>query len=153
MGLSLFCEELFGRRVEIETPNSLSLYIGLRVLHGPDRARVGAGPSVCILYGSLVRGEASLKVYFPLMNSFEYDADKSSANLEKHGIDFHTAQELWNDPAGVEIQANSETEPRFIFLGRIGSRHWSAVFTYRGKNIRLISVRCARAREIELYES
>nr|VFJ74227.1 MAG: hypothetical protein BECKFW1821C_GA0114237_105915 [Candidatus Kentron sp. FW] len=87
------------------------------------------------------------------MDAFEYDADKSRTNLEKHGIDFHAAQALWNDPGGVEIQANSETEPRFIFIGRIENKHWSAVFTYRGKNIRLISVRRSRAKEIELYES
>nr|VFK63539.1 MAG: hypothetical protein BECKUNK1418G_GA0071005_103432 [Candidatus Kentron sp. UNK]VFK70859.1 MAG: hypothetical protein BECKUNK1418H_GA0071006_104033 [Candidatus Kentron sp. UNK] len=32
MGLSFFCEELFGRRVEIITPNGLSPYIGPRIL-------------------------------------------------------------------------------------------------------------------------
>ena len=78
---------------------------------------------------------------------------KSRANLEKHGIDFDVAQELWNDPNGVEIQAYSETEPRFIFVGQIKRKYWSAVFTYRGENIRLISVRRSRVREIELYES
>ena len=57
------------------------------------------------------------------MNFFEYDIAKSKSNLEKHGIDFHAAQGLWNDPNGVEIQAHSETEPRFIFVGRIKSRY------------------------------
>ena len=87
------------------------------------------------------------------MSSFEYDEDKSRANLEKHGIDFLAAQELWNDPSALEIQARSESEPRFILLGLIRNKHWSAVFTYRGENIRLISVRRSRTREIELYES
>ena len=32
MGLSFFCEDLFGRRVEIVTPNSLSPYLGPRIL-------------------------------------------------------------------------------------------------------------------------
>lgn len=32
------------------------------------------------------------------MNDFEYDDDKSSANQEKHGIDFLMAQALWNAP-------------------------------------------------------
>jgi uncharacterized protein len=87
------------------------------------------------------------------MGSFEYDEEKSRANLEKHGIDFLVAQELWNDPSALEIQARSESEPRFILIGLIRSKHWSAVFTYRGEYIRLISVRRSRAREIELYES
>ena len=87
------------------------------------------------------------------MNRFEYDENKSRTNLEKHEIDFLVAQELWNDPSALEIQARSESEPRFILIGLISSKHWSAVFTYRGENIRLISVRRSRAREIELYES
>ena len=87
------------------------------------------------------------------MSLFEYDVTKSKANLEKHGIDFHAAQELWRDPNGVEIQVNSETEPRFIFIGQLRDKYWSAVFTYRGENIRLISVRRSRVKEIELYES
>jgi len=32
MGLSFFCEDLFGRRVEIVTPDSLSPYLGPRIL-------------------------------------------------------------------------------------------------------------------------
>lgn len=32
------------------------------------------------------------------MNDYEFDDDKSRANLEKHGIDFQAAQVLWKDP-------------------------------------------------------
>ncbi len=32
------------------------------------------------------------------MHDFEYDDEKSTLNLEKHGIDFVAAQELWIDP-------------------------------------------------------
>lgn len=87
------------------------------------------------------------------MSSFEYDAEKSQANVEKHGIDFHMAQKLWDDPSGLEIRTHYEIESRFIFIGRIGNKHWSAVFTYRGENIRLISVRRSREKEMRLYES
>ncbi|TVR90560.1 MAG: BrnT family toxin [Spirochaetaceae bacterium] len=44
------------------------------------------------------------------MHLFEFDDTKSHANLEKHGIGFEAAQELWNDPDLLEIQANSEEE-------------------------------------------
>lgn len=87
------------------------------------------------------------------MHSFEYDEDKSLANLEKHGIDFSTAQELWQDPYLLEIQAKFNDELRFLVIGRIQAKHWSAVITYRDNNIRLISVRRSRKREVELYES
>jgi uncharacterized protein len=87
------------------------------------------------------------------MSDFEYDDDKSQANLEKHGIDFLDAQALWNDPDLLEIRAKSEDEPRFLVIGLIGQKHWSAVVTYRNGTIRLISVRRSRKREVELYES
>ena len=83
---------------------------------------------------------------------FEFDDDKSKANLEKHGIDFEAAQQLWQDPELLEIQAKTEGEQRFLIIGRIGAKHWSAVVTYREERIRLISVRRARKREVELYE-
>ncbi|WP_031386569.1 BrnT family toxin [Desulfonatronum thiodismutans] len=86
------------------------------------------------------------------MGKFEFDDDKSKANLKKHGIDFSEAQALWNDPRLLEIQAKSEDEPRFLVIGCIGSRHWSAVVTYRNGAIRLISVRRSRKREVEIYE-
>jgi hypothetical protein len=87
------------------------------------------------------------------MNSFEFDAAKSESNRTKHGIDFAEAQRLWNDPMLLEIPAKTEDEPRFLVIGLIDGKHWSAVLTCRGANIRLISVRRARTEEVALYES
>ena len=53
----------------------------------------------------------------------------------------------------LEIPANTDDEPRYLVIGLIGDKHWSAVVTYRGANIRLISVRRARLEEVVLYES
>ena len=66
------------------------------------------------------------------MEEFVFDDNKSSSNLKKHGIDFLAAQELWLDPDLVEMQANSEDESRFLVIGRIDRKLWSAVITYRG---------------------
>ncbi|MBK6617255.1 MAG: BrnT family toxin [Nitrosomonas sp.] len=86
------------------------------------------------------------------MIAFEFDETKSQANLLKHDINFVDAQQLWNDPMLLEIPAKTEDEPRFLIIGLINTRHWSAVITYRGKNIRLISVRRSRTEEVALYE-
>lgn len=86
------------------------------------------------------------------MGDFDFDDDKSQANLEKNGIDFEAAQVLWHDPDQLEVQAKTEGELRFLIIGRIGTKHWSAVVTYRDGRVRLISVRRARKREVELYE-
>lgn len=87
------------------------------------------------------------------MRTFEFDESKSQANLSKHGIDFIDAQLLWDDPRLLEIPAKTEDEPRFLVIGLIYGKHWSAVLTYRGENIRLISVRRSRTEEVTLYES
>ena len=83
---------------------------------------------------------------------FEFDPRKSTSNQEKHGIDFVAAQSIWDDPALLEIPARTLDEPRWLVIGRIGRKHWSAVITLRGQAIRLISVRRSRPEEIQLYE-
>ena len=84
---------------------------------------------------------------------FEFDETKSRANREKHGIDFVSAQAIWNDPDLIEIPAVTVDEPRFLLIGRIDGKHWSAVVTYRSENIRIISVRRSRTEEVAIYES
>ena len=87
------------------------------------------------------------------MMVFEFDPVKSDSNRIKHGIDFWEAQALWSDPMLLEIPAKTTDEPRYLVIGLLGDKHWSAVMTYRGDKIRLISVRRARAEEVALYES
>jgi uncharacterized protein len=94
-----------------------------------------------------------LRYNFYTMHFFEFDAAKSKSNLAKHGIDFIDAQLLWDDPMLLEIAARTADEPRYVVIGLIDDKHWSAVITYRGDNIRLISVRRARVEEVALYES
>jgi hypothetical protein len=84
---------------------------------------------------------------------FEYDSEKSAQNKRKHGIDFEEAQALWLDSELVEIPARTLDEPRWLLIGKIGARHWSAVITRRDENIRLISVRRSRDEEVSIYES
>lgn len=86
------------------------------------------------------------------MCDFEYDLDKSESNQQKHGISFLTAQALWQDPDLLEVQARSDDEDRYLVIGLIGVKYWSAVVTYRNGKTRLISVRRSRQQEIELYE-
>ena len=87
------------------------------------------------------------------MINFEYDERKSQSNLDKHGIDFVDAQELWNDPYLLEVPAKTTDESRFLVIGQIEGRHWSAVVTPRDENIRIISVRRSRIEEVAIYES
>jgi hypothetical protein len=86
---------------------------------------------------------------------FEYDPAKSDANAAKHGIDFEQAKALWNDQNRFEIRTRSGDPPEFRWavVGRIGDSVWTAIITYRGETIRLISVRKARDNETDWYQN
>lgn len=84
---------------------------------------------------------------------FEFDPVKSQSNREKHGIDFVAAQSLWLDDRLIVIPARQGEPPerRWLAIGRIDGRHWSAIFAERHDRIRIISVRRARREEINVY--
>jgi len=84
---------------------------------------------------------------------FEFDQEKSDANMEKHKIDFLRAQAIWDDADYIEIPLKTADEPRFMVIGVIDGKVWSGIITYRGEAVRIISVRRSRKEEIELYES
>jgi uncharacterized protein len=83
---------------------------------------------------------------------FVWDANKNRANSAKHGIDFETATQLWNDEHRVEIHTTFSDENRSIMIGILKAKLWAAIFTQRGEAIRIISVRRARRKETALYE-
>ena len=84
---------------------------------------------------------------------FEFDSDKSATNLKKHGIDFVEAQELWEDSDSLLVPARTRGEARYMLVGKMGQKHGSAIFIYRGESVRIISVRRARKEEVRAYES
>jgi len=100
-------------------------------------------PSWYIFYTVLVPG-ASVE--------FEFDEAKSRANAVKHGLDFLAAQALWLDELRIEVPARTEDESRFLVIGQIAGKYYSAVITYREQRVRIISVRRSRQEEVALYE-
>lgn len=84
---------------------------------------------------------------------FEYDSNKSEVNKEKHGIGFDEAQQLWFDENLLEAPLYFPDEIRFLCIGKIGEKYWSAVITYRSNVIRIISVGRSRYVEVEYYEN
>ena len=83
---------------------------------------------------------------------FDFDPEKSEANKIKHGIDFVHAQALWDDPDRLKVPARTQGEVRSMLIGRIGEKRWSAIYTIRGDDVRIISVRRSRTLEVERYE-
>ena len=83
---------------------------------------------------------------------FEYDPLKSEANKSRHGIDFEEAKALWDDDDYAEIDLEREGESRYMVIGMIDGKHWSAICTDRQGKIRIISVRRSRSNEVKIYE-
>ena len=82
---------------------------------------------------------------------FEYDPVKSARNRAKYGIDFEQAKRLWSGKVVTVPSLGEYGEVRYVALGVIDGKHWTAVFTRRGERIRIISVRRSRKKEVEVY--
>lgn len=72
--------------------------------------------------------------------TFEWDAEKEQANLEKHGISFTLAQHAFADPKRVileDVTHSTEVEKRYFCLGKVDDGVVTVRFTYREGHIRI----------------
>jgi len=84
----------------------------------------------------------------------EFDPKKNAANIAKHGVSMATGDGVLHDPLGITIEDSSaQDEQRWITVGAnsLGSL-MVVVWTERGKETRLISVRPASPKERKSYE-
>lgn len=72
--------------------------------------------------------------------SFEWDRRKEADNWSKHGVDFATAEGVFDDPQRViaEDQAHSGREPRYFCIGRIDQGILTVRYTLRESRVRII---------------
>lgn len=84
---------------------------------------------------------------------YEWDEAKNLVNIEKHGIDFDDAHELFEgDKLVIPDDRQDYGEKRMIAVGRINGRLVVGVYTQRGDTTRIISVRKANDREKERFK-
>lgn len=83
---------------------------------------------------------------------FEWDDDKRLIALNKHGIDFLDAVEIFETDY-LCLSGRSDIEIREIAVGYLNGSYLAAVFTMRGEIIRIITVRKARRDEREAYDA
>jgi uncharacterized protein len=83
---------------------------------------------------------------------FEWDDDKSRANLGKHGIDFEDASGIFYGPI-ILRQSDRNNEERSIAIGSLEDSLIAVVFTRRANAIRIISARRARKNEEREYRN
>lgn len=86
---------------------------------------------------------------------FQYDPDKATANLRKHGVSLADAEGVFEDSLAVTIEdPDAENERRFVAIG-LGSAGdlLVVVYTERDDECRLISARRATRKERKQHES
>ena len=85
---------------------------------------------------------------------FEWDEEKRLRNIEKHGIDFIGAREIWQGPVIEQASPQSHHgEDRILAIGMSEGRCITVVYTWRGDYRRIISARKARSNEQADYEN
>ncbi|MCB0168468.1 MAG: BrnT family toxin [Anaerolineae bacterium] len=85
---------------------------------------------------------------------FEWDSQKASANLQKHGIAFETACEVFHDPfVQVVDEEIVDDEMREAVIGiTIDWRLVYVVYVFREETVRIISARLVTKAERNRYE-
>jgi uncharacterized protein len=88
------------------------------------------------------------------MADFEWDPEKDSLNIQKHGIDFATAKLIWDDPVFERIDHRHDYgEVRFQAFGVAENHILTVIFTWRGEVRQIISARRANFREKRFFET
>ena len=81
------------------------------------------------------------------MPEFEWDEANAEINLERHGISFANAWKLFGGRPVLTKELAYSAEERYATTGGLEMVFYTAVWTWRGGQIRLISVRRARREE------
>jgi uncharacterized protein len=86
---------------------------------------------------------------------FQWDEEKESRNIAKHGVSFHEAATVFNDPFAISFPDpdHSAREQRFLTFG-ISARQRLLVVSHtdRESGVRLISSRVCTRMERRIYE-
>jgi uncharacterized protein len=83
-----------------------------------------------------------------------FDPTKDASNRKKHGVSLSEGDGVLHDPLALTIEDfSSQGEQRFVSVGMnaFGSLR-VVVYTLRGDEARIISVRKAEPKEIRTYE-
>jgi len=84
---------------------------------------------------------------------FEWDENKAKSNIQKHGVTFEEAAEVFFDPFYQTGGASVNDEERDFIIGyTFSQRLLLAVYTERSDRTRIISARPATRAERKVYE-
>ncbi|ARN82679.1 BrnT family toxin [Methylocystis bryophila] len=82
---------------------------------------------------------------------FEWDEDKRSKNLVKHGLDFLAARLVFDGRAAITAPSVHSFETRHVTTAFIDGKFYTVIWTWRDGARRIISFRRARDGEERAY--
>ncbi len=84
--------------------------------------------------------------------AIEWDNTKNQLNIEKHDLDFGDAYKILENPIITKIDDRIDyREKRWIGIGKLEQVIVVLVYTKRGNNKRIISIRKANKIERKIY--
>ncbi|MHA2940101.1 BrnT family toxin [Vibrio sp. RC27] len=91
------------------------------------------------------------------MIKFEWNSEKATSNVKKHGVSFEEAKSVFFDDFALQFfdHENSDTEDRFLLLGMSHETNLLLICHCErdeGNTIRLISARKATKNESKNYQ-
>lgn len=76
--------------------------------------------------------------------------NKAKAKLEKHGVDFDEAMQVFFEPSAI-VRSDRDGESRWKAIGELEGHVLTIVFTRRADRLRIISARRADKNEKRTY--
>ena len=93
-------------------------------------------------------------IYHLQGREFEWDDEKAQGNVQKHGVTFEEAAEVFFDPLYQTGDASRDEETRDYIIGyTFSNRLLLAVYTERTLRTRIISARPVTRTERKQYEN
>ncbi|MEM7240581.1 MAG: BrnT family toxin [Pseudomonadota bacterium] len=83
---------------------------------------------------------------------FQWNEDKNASNIQKHGIDFVDAVQIFDEPH-LLVPSKYAAEERWIAIGLLSNKEIAVIHMYRGAVTRIISARRARRNERKQYHN
>ena len=84
---------------------------------------------------------------------FEWGEAKRVSNIAKHGLDFVRIARLLGGRHVTKRTSEAHGEERLLLTGELDGRTVTAVVTWRGEKMRIISLRSARNDEKRRYQA
>lgn len=81
-----------------------------------------------------------------------WDETKNAANVAKHGLSFEAVYSFdWTIDVIIDRSRHEDGEKRYAAVGTLYGKLHTVIFTWRGDDVRIISLRRSNTKEERIY--